>query len=180
MKLIRTIRLDLSDAFVFPRAAEPGEWAVPGGFVWYGEDPERLEGKARSAFRAGFVGLTSLGWSTLVQVVDATDSERDTAMEMLGGHLVSRFRAPDIATARAAAEEEIAFAASIAEHPAGTLLALHRRWEDGSVHEQFRTLRPREGGRPFRAFSFLEVEGEEAAEAGEEIALVKLAKAERP
>ncbi len=152
----------------------------PRRIAWYGENPERLEGKARAAFRAGFVGLTSLGWSTLVQVVEATDSDRNAAIEMLAAHLLSRFGAPDLATARAAGEEEIAFAASIAEHPAGTLLALHRRWEDGAVHEQFRTLRPREGGRPFRAFSFLEVEGEEPAEAGEEIALVKLAGAERP
>ncbi|MFX6803743.1 DUF6505 family protein, partial [Acinetobacter baumannii] len=27
MKLLRTIRLDPSDTFVFPRVAEPGEWA---------------------------------------------------------------------------------------------------------------------------------------------------------
>ncbi|MCZ8261422.1 MAG: DUF6505 family protein, partial [Beijerinckiaceae bacterium] len=27
-RLLRTIRLDPSDAFVFNRAAEPGEWAV--------------------------------------------------------------------------------------------------------------------------------------------------------
>ncbi|HVD73162.1 MAG TPA: DUF6505 family protein, partial [Xanthobacteraceae bacterium] len=27
MKLLRTIRLDPSDTFVFERAADPGEWA---------------------------------------------------------------------------------------------------------------------------------------------------------
>ena len=30
MKFPRTIRLDPSDVKVFPLAAEPGEWAVPG------------------------------------------------------------------------------------------------------------------------------------------------------
>ena len=30
MKLLRTIRLDASDSFVFERPAEPGEWAVSG------------------------------------------------------------------------------------------------------------------------------------------------------
>jgi len=30
MKLLRTIRLDPSDKFVFDEAAEPGEWAVSG------------------------------------------------------------------------------------------------------------------------------------------------------
>ena len=68
MKLIRTIRLDPSDTFVFERAAEPGEWAVSGAFVFSDADPAKLEGKARSAFRGGFLGVQSLGWSTLVQI----------------------------------------------------------------------------------------------------------------
>ena len=51
MKLIRTIRLDPSDTFVFERAAEPGEWAVSGAFCFWNTDPATLEGKARSAFR---------------------------------------------------------------------------------------------------------------------------------
>jgi len=51
MKLIRTIRLDLSDTFVFDRAAGPGEWAVTGTFVYADGDPSALQGKARAAFR---------------------------------------------------------------------------------------------------------------------------------
>ena len=57
MKLLRTIRLDASDTFVFERAAEPGEWAVSGAFAFWGGDPGKLEGKARSAFRGGFLGI---------------------------------------------------------------------------------------------------------------------------
>ena len=34
MKLLRTIRADASDTFVFERAAEPGEWAVSGAFAF--------------------------------------------------------------------------------------------------------------------------------------------------
>jgi hypothetical protein len=34
LKLPRTIRLDPSDIFVFERAADPGEWAVSGDFVF--------------------------------------------------------------------------------------------------------------------------------------------------
>ncbi|HEX3161007.1 MAG TPA: DUF6505 family protein, partial [Pseudolabrys sp.] len=52
MKLIRTIRLDPSDTFVFEKAAEPGEWAVSGAFVFWNRDPATLEGKARTAFRS--------------------------------------------------------------------------------------------------------------------------------
>ena len=51
MKLLRTIRLDPSDTFVFERAAEPGEWAVSGAFVFWNEDV----GQAR---RQGALGLS--------------------------------------------------------------------------------------------------------------------------
>ena len=37
--------------------AEPGEWAVSGAFVFWGADPATLEGKARTAFRSGFLGV---------------------------------------------------------------------------------------------------------------------------
>ena len=46
MKLLRTIRLDPSDTFVFDKAAEPGEWAVPGAFAFLDADPPALQGKA--------------------------------------------------------------------------------------------------------------------------------------
>ena len=76
--LPRTIRLDPSDTLVFERAAEPGEWAVPGGFAFWDEAPEAMPGKRRQAFRAGFLGLASFGWSTLVEVAEATP-EQDEA-----------------------------------------------------------------------------------------------------
>jgi hypothetical protein len=158
---LRTIRLDASDTFVFDVTAEPGEWGVPGGFVFFDVDSDALTGKARSAFRSGFLGIGSLGWSTLAQVVDATPGDRAAAAESLAQQLVDRFGAPDLAAARAAADEEIAFAASLCDHPAGTLIAMHRVIENGAVRETFRTLKPREGAKPLRAFAFLEVEGEE-------------------
>ena len=63
MKLLRTIRLDPSDTFVFDRPAEPGEWAVTGTFMFADANLAALEGKTRTAFRAGFLGTASLGWS---------------------------------------------------------------------------------------------------------------------
>jgi Family of unknown function (DUF6505) len=161
MKLIRTIRLDPSDTFVFERAAEPGEWAVPGAFAFWNADTAKLEGKARSAFRGAFLGLESLGWSTLVQIVEASAADRVAIVERLAQQLVAQFGAPDIAAARGAAEEEVAFAGSLCNHPADTLIAVHRSFEDGEVREAFRTLHPRGDKKPMRAFSFLEVEGEE-------------------
>jgi hypothetical protein len=85
---------------------------------------------------------------------------------------IASLGAPDLAAARAAADEEVAFAASLCDHPKDTLVAVRRTFEDGAIREAFRTLRPRGTRKPMRAFSFLEVEGEE--EVGETIDLVNL------
>ena len=161
MKLLRTIRLDPSDTFVFERAAEPGEWAVPGAFAFATMDVARLEGKRRAAFRSGFLGIDSLGWSTLAQVVEASEEDRAAAVALLAQRLVERFGAPDLDAAKAAAEEEIAFAASISNHPKGMLVALARRHDSGDIRETFRTLAPGIGARPARAFAIIDVAGEE-------------------
>ena len=176
MKLLRTIRLDPSDTFVFDTVAEPGEWAVSGAFVFWNSDPATLEGKARSAFRGGFLGVASLGWSTLVQIVETDEDNRRTAIDTLAKQLVAHFGAPSIADAVAAAEEEFAFAASLCNHPADTLIAVHRTSEADGIHEAFRTLRPRNGPKPLRAFSFLEVEGEDSnAPPDDQVDLVAIA-----
>jgi hypothetical protein len=161
LKLLRTVALDPSDTFVFDSAAEPGEWAVPGTFRFWSDDPATLHGKARSAFRSGFLGLQSWGWSTLVQIVDVKDSDRDTVVELLAQRLVERLGAPDLAAARRAAGEEVGFAESLCKDPAGILIAVHRTVENGEIRETFRTLRSRCGSQPHRAFSFLEVDDAE-------------------
>lgn len=171
LKLPRTIRLDPSDTFVFERAAEPGEWAVSGAFVFWDCDHAALPQKQRVALRSGFLGIESLGWSTLAIVTEATEAERETAVTRLAQQLLTRFGAPDAAAARSAAESEITFAASLCDHAPQTLLAVQRTVEDGEVRERFRTLRPRETApgsdmlhAHARAFTFHETEGEEADE----------------
>lgn len=176
MKLLRTIRLDPSDTFVFTDAAEPGEWAVSGTFVFADDDPSKLEGKARSAFRSGFLGVQSLGFSTLVQIVEASDADRAGAVAALAQQLVARYGAPGPAEAAAAAEEEFVFAESLCNQPVDTLIAVHRSFENGEIREAFRTLRPKDGPKPLRAFAFLEVEGEEELE--EKVDLTQLGKRE--
>ncbi len=178
MKLLRTIRLDPSDTFVFDHAAEPGEWAVPGGFAFWNADPAKLEGKARAAFRAGFLGVPSLGWSTLAQIVEAGEDDRRAAVEALAERLVQQFGAPTREDALAAAAEEFDFAASLCNHPHDTLIAMHRTCEDGAIRETFRTLQPKAGSRPLRAFAFLEVEGED--EPAERVDLARLGRERGP
>lgn len=180
MKLLRTIRLDPSDGFVFARAAAAGQWAVSGAFLFDGVDPAGLDAKARVAFRGGLLGIEDFGWSTLAVVVEADAAERAAAVETLARALVARCGAPDAATARPAAEEEIAFAAALAAHPAGTLVAVRRSFEDGEMREQFRTLARRPGGDPLHggARVFQIVETDEAPQGGpdEQVDLVALAR----
>jgi hypothetical protein len=178
VKLLRTIRLDPSDTFVFERVAEPGEWAVSGAFVFWNRDASKLEAKSRVAFRGGFLGVISLGWSTLVQIVDAKPSDCHAVVEALANQLAHSFGAPDMEAARAAAEEEVSFAQSLCDHPSGTLIAVHRTYDDGEIRESFRTLRPRDPLKPRRVFSFVEVVGENEGP-DDEIDLVGLAK-EKP
>jgi Family of unknown function (DUF6505) len=161
VKLLRTIRLDASDSFVFDKAAEPGEWAVSGAFAFAHCDQAQLQGKARAAFRAGFLGLGSLGRSTLVQIVEANEQDRRCVVDRLAVQLVAHFGAPDLATARDAAEEEVSFAASLCDHPPGVLVAVTRSHQNGAIRELFRTLRPRDGAGHASAFAFLEVVGDD-------------------
>jgi hypothetical protein len=165
LKLLRTIRLDPSDTFVFDNPAEPGEWAVSGAFEYWDRDLAALAGKERVAFRSGFLGIASMGRSTLVQIVEAKEGDRNQVVEALALQLVKHFGAPDVETARAAAEEEIAFAESLCEYPPEMLIAVHRTVEDGSIREAFRSLQAAQSGpKPLRAFSFREVQGEDEPE----------------
>jgi hypothetical protein len=167
LKFPRTIRLDPSDTFVFERAAEPGEWAVSGAFVFWNRDPAALGQKQRVALRSGFLGIDSLGWSTLAIVTEATEADRQAIVERLAGQLLEKFGAPDFEAARLAAEEEVAFAASLCDHPPQTLLAVQRSVENGEIRERFRTLKPRETApgadrlhAHASAFTFHEIEGD--------------------
>jgi Family of unknown function (DUF6505) len=184
LKFPRTIRLDPSDTFVFERAAEPCEWAVSGAFLFWNRDPARLGPKQRVALRSGFLGIESLGWSTLAIVTEAMDSDRQAMVERLAGHLLAKFGAPDPEAARIAAEEEVAFAASLCDHPPRTLLAVQRSIENGEIRERFRTLKPRDASPDTdrlhahaRAFTFHEIEGE--TEPAEEVDLLGLIETNR-
>lgn len=181
-KLLRTIRLDASDTFVFPAAADPGEWAVPGAFKFWDHDLATLTGRERQAFRAGFLGLQSHGWSTLAVVVEASEDERTGAIESLAAHLVARHGAPSLDAARAAAAEEIAFAEELAQHPPQTLVALHRKVaDDGRISEQFRTFRSADAHKATAmpcsagAFAIVDDDGTAADDAPDPAAMIDLA-----
>jgi hypothetical protein len=184
-QLLRTIRLDASDTIVFERAAAAGEWAVPGTFMFWDDDAPALAGRRRQAFRAGFLGLSSFGWSTLAVVVEASAAERATAIASLAAHLLAEHGAPDQAAAAAAAEDEIAFAESLARHPPQTLVALTRAVTvDGAISEQFRTFHAADAARATAmpcsagAFAVIEDEAEGSGEDAFDMAALVAADAE--
>ena len=176
--MLRTLRLDPSDTMIFPAAAAPGEWAVPGGFCFWDDAPEALAGKRQQAFRGGFLGLPSFGWSTLVEIAAITPAEREGVLEALAVHIHGGYGAPDLDAARAAAAEEIAFAQSLCDQPPGTVFALHRSHDaGGEVREAFRTLHRREtphhdfGALP--VFAIAQVEEDAPQDAPDLTALIK-------
>lgn len=142
MLLPKTVQLDSSDQSVFPRATEPGEWAVIGTFVFADADPEILAGKHLQAFRQGFLGIESLGWSTLVEIEEVDPAELEAVEQRLATSLVEQLGAPDLETALPFAREELRFASELCEHPVRTLLAMEREFQGIKIVERFRAIQP--------------------------------------
>ncbi|MGH6942944.1 MAG: DUF6505 family protein [Geminicoccaceae bacterium] len=140
MRFLRTIRFDASDERVFERAAEPEEWAVSGAFAFADIDPDTLRGKQRQAFRSGFLGTQSFGWSTFVAVAEIPPDQLDAVVLRLARHFVEHYGAPSPEAALPAARAEAEFTAGICEHPINTLIAVERRAGPDGIVERFRTV----------------------------------------
>lgn len=144
MKFLRTARLDDSDQSVYAPAAAAGEPAITGTFFFtFSEvDPEALTGKVRQAFRSGFLGLNSFGWSTVVRVEEIDEVEYKRVVESLAQHLVAYHGAPSLDEALPFARQEIDYAISLCEDEPGTLLLIERHADDEGIHEAFRKVQP--------------------------------------
>src|SRR3546814_19553385 len=108
MRLPRTLRLDQSDLRVFEHACEPGEWAIPGGFVFATADPATLEGKAQLAFRSGWLGLATFGLATLVEVADLAEAGCCSLVDRIARHLASCYGGPSFGHTLGALSPELA------------------------------------------------------------------------
>lgn len=146
MKFLRTIRLDESDCEVYETAAEPGEWAVPGSFAFLDIDVEELTGKRLQAFKSGFLGTRSFGWSTLVQIDEIDDDEIQQVIDRLAKHFMEHYGAPHIAAALPVAGEEVDYAAAICEYDVHTLLAIEREFTEEGLVESLKVVRPSAAG----------------------------------
>lgn len=142
MKFPRSIRLDSSDLNVFHRAAEPGEWAVPGSFAFIERDPAGFSNKDKIAFQGGWLGTQSFGWSSLVEVAEIDAPSLLDVVGRLARHFVEEYGAPSIAEAMPAARAEADYAASLCTRKAYTLLSLERDFSDEGIVERFRVIKP--------------------------------------
>jgi len=140
MRFLRTLCLDEADPQAFATAAEPGEWAVSGAFVFSDREAPMLMGRDLAAFRTGFLGTSSFGWSSHAEVVEIAEAEYEAVLEALAHHLLEHFDAPDHAAARAFAAEECQFVQSLCERPLGTVLAVERSFGPQGISERFKTV----------------------------------------
>lgn len=160
MKLPRAVRFDDSDSRVFERAAEDGEWAVPGGFEFANDSADTLVGKRRQAFANGFLGLAGFGRTTFVAVASADTAVRERLVGALAAHFVDRYGAPSLEAARPVAEQEIAFAVELcAEYAVGTTLTVSRELGDGGVRESFRRVATEAPGAAQSIWSMFDEDG---------------------
>ena len=142
MNLARTIRLDVSDANVFPVSAEPGEWAITGTFAFADGDPAEWGGKQQIAFRDGWLGTESFGRATFVQVTSIAAEQVEETVRRLGAHIFQAYGAPGMLDAMDAARREVEDMAALCEHPVGTLLAMEREINDQAITERTRVVEP--------------------------------------
>ncbi|MGF1444991.1 MAG: DUF6505 family protein [Pikeienuella sp.] len=141
MRLARTIRFDESDSRVFDLAAEPGEWAVSGGFAFSDWREDDLTGRARQTFANGWLGLQSFGRATFVAVTEITEVEYAAQIDQLAQHFVEAWGAPDLDAARPFAAEELGFMRSMCDdHAPNTLLVVERKLIETGVSESFRVI----------------------------------------
>lgn len=147
MNLARAIHFDESDTRVFHSPARTGEWCISGGFEFSNWSEGDLVGKARQAFTNGWMGAETFGRTSFVAVTQITAAELEALADGLADHFVAIYGAPDRATARPTALEELHQMADLcAEHDTNTLLTVTRALTDNGVRESFRAIPPQDAG----------------------------------
>lgn len=141
-KFPRVVRLDSSDLHVFPHAAAPGEWAVPGSFAFADADIDGLAGKERLAFAHGWLGTSSFGFAALAEVAEISDADYAQVVERLAGRFVERYGAPGLVEALPDARAEVDYAAGLCDHKVHQLLALERDQGPEGIVERVRLVQP--------------------------------------
>jgi len=143
MYLARAIHFDESDQNVFANPARTGEWCISGGFEFSNWVEADLTGKQRQAFANGWLGLETGGRVTFVAVTQIEQTELEELTKLLAQHFVSFYGAPDLASARPVALEELQQMQDLCgENPPNTLLTVARELSDAGVKESYRSIEP--------------------------------------
>ena len=119
---------------------------MPGSFAFLDVEPEDLTGKRLQAFRSGFLGTRTFGWSTLVQIDEIDEDEFQLVIDRLAQHFIDDYGAPHIAAALPAAGEEAHYAVAICEYDVHTLLAIERDFGEDGIVESLKVVRPNAAG----------------------------------
>jgi Family of unknown function (DUF6505) len=141
MRLPRTLLVE-GDQQAFSSVAAPGEWAISGAFIFSDREPGMLIGRDLAAFRTGFLGTIGFGWASRVEVAEIDEAAYGGVIDAIARHLLEHFDAPDLAAARAFADEEAKFAQSLCDRPTGTQLAVERSFGPQGIAERFRVVTP--------------------------------------
>lgn len=138
MKFLRTTQIDLRGAKLVDPIAKSGEWAVTGAFRFAHRDPATLQRRELETFKHGWLGLETFGNAAIVEVAELDEATYDDLARRLTAHLMTHYGIADVDPAVETAVEEMAFAASLADHPPGTRLALDRELNDQGLIEKTR------------------------------------------
>jgi len=116
MKLLKAVRLDVSDSKIFAAegAPEDGEWVVSGGYAMC-DLASRGHQQPGCRCDVSFIGLGNRKRCTLAEVVETDETTYRQHVETLTRHFLEDLGAPSPEAARAAAEEEVAYTAELCE-----------------------------------------------------------------
>ena len=142
MKFLKTIRFDPSDVQVFDHAANPDEWAIPGGFEFSSLKEAQISGKLKQAFSNGFLSVETFGFSTFVSVAEILQNEREVLTTNLVERFINEFDAPSYPEARLAADAELNYVSEMCEDvPINSIFTVRRFFdEQGEIREEFRVV----------------------------------------
>jgi hypothetical protein len=142
MKFPRIIRPESNTAGrALTAPVRAGEWAVTGGFRFAHRDPATLRAAEMETFKHGWLGLETFGDGRVVEVAELAPAEYEALTRRLAAYYVAEHGVANIHEAMEAAEQEMAFAASLCSHPLKTALALDREFNEQGLIEIARLAR---------------------------------------
>ena len=115
-KFLKAVRLDNADQDLYKQsgACDEGEWVCSGGFAVCNL-AEGYRCEPRCFCDSSFLSISSRARTTLAEVVEVEDGDIEIFKDSLTQHLLFDWKAPDYATARGLAEEEIDYTVKLCE-----------------------------------------------------------------